>query len=759
MFRINLISSKILKTPIFLLIIFLCFGRTIQSQNRPEIQVSGIESSPLKYAWAGGLNSVQFGSIDLNRDGLKDLLAFDRNGNRKLCFINNGVYNSIDFSYQPQYQRLLPELYEWAVFSDYDGDGRTDIFTYSPGWAGMIVYRNVSEDLLKFELVVYPYLETFQENGYVNLLVTDVDYPGIADLDGDGDLDILTFWGLGTFVNYNRNMSMEKYGNADSLDFKLEEYCWGFFAESEESNQIFLDTCFLEKNSGSNQKDKERHRGSTFLVHDFNNDTILDVLLGDVDYPELYALENGGTKYHALITAVDTTFPQSSQEISLFDFPVTAYIDVNNDHKKDLLVSPFDPRLEKAQNKKSVWLYLNTGSDNDPFFVLKTTDFLQSQMIDRGSGAYPVLFDWDGDGLLDLFVGNYGFYESSFYEFMDLVSIYRSRIGFFKNTGTAQSPSFQLWDDDFANLSELGKVALIPSFYDLDGDGKTDMLVGDSIGDLIFVKNLGDDEFEVITEKYENINDGFFSSPQLFDLDKDGLKDLIFGEQNGNINYYRNDGTLTSPIFTFVTDSLGKINVADYNSSWFGYSTPSFFRMEDGETHLVIGSESGQVFYYTNIDGNLDGTFTESNLLDELLDTTNISFDRGIRTGAFVDDLNSDNKPEMLVGNYSGGLEYFNGNAEVLPGILTFSETKKKLQLFPNPAQNTVNLLFPDQQIINSLSVTDLNGRNVLMEELTKKTIRSYSLNISTLKNGIYLITAKTETGSFLEKLIIQRQQ
>ena len=79
----------------------------------------------------------------------------------------------------------------------------------------MKVFRNVSQNILKFELVVDPYLETFQENGYVNLLVTEVDYPGIADIDLDGDLDILSFWGLGSFVNYHRNMSMEKYGNAD----------------------------------------------------------------------------------------------------------------------------------------------------------------------------------------------------------------------------------------------------------------------------------------------------------------------------------------------------------------------------------------------------------------------------------------------------------------------------------------------------------------------------------------------------------------
>lgn len=747
-------SVCFLVTVIFALIID---TKTFYAQETGKVEVLNSENSPLKYPWAGGLNSVQFGEIDLNRDGLKDLLAFDRNGNRKLCFINNGVYNKVDFSFQPGYARLLPELYEWAVFADYDNDGKTDIFTYSPGWAGMLVYHNVSQDLLKFELVVSPFLKTFQENGYVNLLVTDVDYPGIADLDGDGDLDILAFWGLGSFVNYNRNMSMEKYGNPDSLDYRLEEYCWGKFAESEESNQVYLDTCFLRNQTSPDETQKDRHRGSTFLLLDLNKDSILDVLLGDVDYPELYALENGGTRYHALITSVDTSFPGENQQINLFDFPVTASIDVNNDGIKDLLASPFEPRLEIAQNKKSVWLYLNSGSDNDPFFTLQTKDFLQSEMIDRGSGAYPVLYDWDQDGLTDLFIGNYGFYQSSYYEGTILHSIYKSKIAYFKNTGTTQTPAFQLWDDDFANLSELNTVGLIPAFSDLNGDGKTDLLVGDSLGNLIFVKNLGGDEFEVVTENYQNINQGFFSSPQLFDLNKDGLDDLIIGEQNGNINYYENEGSENNPEFVFKTDSLGKINVTDYNQSWYGFSTPSFFRLADEVTQLVVGSASGKVFYYTNIDGNLMGTFTESDLLDELLDTTAISFNRGIRTGAVVGDLNRDQKAELLVGNYSGGLEYFNGNVQVLPGIANRAETEKSLQLYPNPAKNSVTFLLPKLQSNFEIKVTDLRGRNVLIRQINIQPSRTFSFSTEQLNEGIYIVRFISKDGYYTGKLIIQK--
>ena len=110
---------------------------------------------------------------------------------------------------------------------------------------------------------------------YTNILVTYADYPAITDIDNDGDLDILTFWGMGAFVEMHKNLSMEKYGVPDSLDYEKTENCWGHFAENEESNEITLDTCF-----GAKEKfipnNKDRHAGSTFLVIDLDGDNDKD---------------------------------------------------------------------------------------------------------------------------------------------------------------------------------------------------------------------------------------------------------------------------------------------------------------------------------------------------------------------------------------------------------------------------------------------------------------------------------------------------
>jgi len=735
-------------SPVFTLSLFF-IPAIISAQN---IQVTGPSKSPFVFPWAGGMNSMQFGELDMNRDGVMDLIAFDREGNRKLCFINEGTSNTIDYSYHPEYAGNIPELYDWAIFADYNMDGKNDIFTYSPGYASMMVYKNISDDVLKFERVVYPYLTSYQGGGYVNIYVTYADYPGITDVDNDGDLDILTFWGMGSFVEMHKNLSMEKYGIPDSLDYEQVTFCWGHFAESDESNVIYLDTCLVKSPQDETPGRDERHTGSTFLMIDLDADNDKDLLLGDVDYPFLFALYNGGTADEAYITSFDTIFPSFEENIKVFSMPAAAYIDVNNDGLKDLIVSPFDPNPFISEDKEGVWLYLNHGANNQPDFSLFTKDFLQGEMIDRGSGAYPVLFDWDNDGLTDLFVGNYGEYQYSYYENYFLRSVFRSRLAYYKNTGTTGNPQFELMDNNFGGLWSKDLLGIYPAFADLNGDGTTDLLIGNENGTLIFLRNDGGN-LSVAEEQYFNIDVGDYSTPQLFDLDKDGLLDLVIGEKGGNINYYRNTGTSSQPSFSFITDSLGKINVTDPMISYNGYSTPCFFRDAQNNTRLIVGSEQGILFCYDNIDGNLEGAFTPTDDLDELLDTENISSDRGYRTSAVISDISENGHLEMIAGNFSGGLEYFNGSAEVLPGIIQHTLNTGQIKLYPNPADNVIHISVNTGQI-QKVTIYSLTGQLVLQQ--TINSLKETSLNISHILPGMYLIEVYTDTGTYHKKIVVR---
>jgi len=293
-----------------------------------------------------------------------------------------------------------------------------------------------------------------------------------------------------------------------------------------------------------------------------------------------------------------------------------------------------------------------------------------------------------------------------------------------------------------------------PTFGDVDGNGDNDMIVGSSDGTLIFVQFS---QAVVKTPNYFNIDVGDFSTPQLFDLDNDGLLDLIIGEQNGNLNYYHNDGSATNPDFSFVTDSLGKVNVTDYSVSWFGYSIPWFYRNQQGETVLVVGSEQGKLFYYTNIDGNLSGTFTQSDSLADLIGLSAFDDDRGMRTAASLADIDNDGVPELVAGNFSGGLEYFGGNPEVALSVNTGQSQYNRLTISPNPASKYVDIYLPERLSQCKLVVYNLSGKQLFTHTLITNGKTKIELNIGGLPSGFYSVALLTNNGKFIGKLIISR--
>jgi len=210
---------------------------------------------------------------------------------------------------------------------------------------------------------------------------------------------------------------------------------------------------------------------------------------------------------------------------------------------------------------------------------------------------------YDGDKLQDLFIGNYGTPRFSWVAYGILHTRYRSQIALYKNIGTPNYPKFQLITNDFANLSALKLVGCYPAFADLDGDGAADMLVGNSNGNLLYLKirhrpgNLPD--YHLRQTNYQNIDAGEFCTPQLFDLDGDSLPDLIFGRRNGSLGFYKNTGTKSNPVFTLITDHLGNVRVTDTLLTYYGYSVPCFFKAKDGKLKLFAGSEFGAIYITT----------------------------------------------------------------------------------------------------------------------------------------------------------------
>ena len=725
---------------IFTLLLSLLLLNITQAQQLSYGFTLGVEpmvftsnSAHLVNAFSGGCNSMQFATMDCNNDGVSDLVVYDVQGRNIKVFLREDE----QWKYAPQYNHYFPQLKGFMQMTDFDGDGKKDIFTY--GNAGIAVYKNISDTILKFELFTSQILSVYYQQP-INLFCTEGDYIVIQDMDGDGDVDILAFWSLGMYVDYHRNMSMERYHDLSHLEYQVEDRCWGKFAESGENNMITLHS---DCNLTSPLAKTNRHTGSTMLAHDMNGDGLVDLVLGDMDYPQLLLLYNGGREDTSIMVSIDTCFPSNTIPVNLYSMPCPVMLHLYSDTIKDMLVSPLDLSFTKSENKESVWLYRNRGTISHPDFVLQSKSFLQETMLDFGSGAYPVWGDVDGDGLTDLLVGNYGYYDSAISTSYNLTCYYSSSVAYLRNIGTGTHPAFQLITEDLFNLRSKGYLALYPAIGDVNGDGKADILIATHEGEILYFKNTGEDDMEYDTCVKLDLQLNQYSSIALYDVNKDNRPDIIAGNKSGTIDWYEADVISNKPQWHLHTEKWGGINVRNMEESYFGYAAVSIC-----DSHLIVGSESGKISLYTIIDGE---PYQESAQLYYQWMQTGYYIQEGVRVAASMADINQDGYPDMLAGNFSGGLTYYSGCPyNKLPVGIRNTEANKRIILYPNPVKDLLHI--NDAYEIRQMEIYDVCGRQV-------KSINNpqTDMDMSNLNAGIYIVKLYMRSSEVIIQKIIKQ--
>jgi len=265
---------------------------------------------------------------------------------------------------------------------------------------------------------------------------------------------------------------------------------------------------------------------------DWNSDGLKDLVTGEGPYPaaRVRIYLNIGTQsnpqfddfIYAQSEGADLTCPASG---CLGCFPRVVYWD--QDAKKDLLVGLADGKVK---------IFINVGSDQDPVFDAGT--FLQygqpglKSDIDVEYRATPTVVDFNNDGIRDLVVGSrYG------------------KIFLHLNQGTdAQSdyPARSFVKSGAQDIDVPGDRSS-PVVMDLDGDGKKDILTGNTYGELLFYCNTGTDaEPDFLTYEYVwadgakiDLAGSPRSRPFVTDWTADGYLDVLIGAADGKIHLYQ----------------------------------------------------------------------------------------------------------------------------------------------------------------------------------------------------------------------------
>ena len=200
--------------------------------------------------------------------------------------------------------------------------------------------------------------------------------------------------------------------------------------------------------------------------------------------------------------------------------------------------------LEVASKPDQTKVYENIF-DLGPEEIIKAN----GSNIDIGTYSVPSTADWNNDGLMDLIVGTG----------LGNVRVYL-------NTGTNSEPEFSEFDGNafFAQSygSDLfcqpdGCMGCFPRVVDWDNDGLKDLIIGQADGTIKFFRNIYNDEEPVFDNgtylqymdggSLSYIDVGKRATPDIVDWNNDGLKDIVCGALDGYIYIFINEGTETGP--------------------------------------------------------------------------------------------------------------------------------------------------------------------------------------------------------------------
>lgn len=429
----------------------------------------------------------------------------------------------------------LPSMSNGAAYGDLDNDGDLDI-----------VVNNVNMEAFVYE----NHSEKKSGNNYLKLKFEGKDGNRFAigttvKLYFDNQVivqELMPSRGFQSSVDYIMTIGLGKNASIDSL-----QVIWPD-DRTQKLKNIKTNRFLTLKNSEARD------------IYVPNNKTIVKPLLKELGNSDLLVHRENNYNdfdYEGLVSKM------LSQE-----GPALAVADVNGDGNEDIFVGG-------GADQAGV-LYLHHGNGKLTATVQKA--FEKDVELEDTAAAF---LDMDGDGDMDLMVGNGGNQVGD-------EKRYRARIYINNGKGVFVASS-QILPSTFKNIAVIAP-------HDFDDDGDMDVFIGSRsvVGnygldpDHLFLENKGDGTFMDATERlaYDTKQAGMVTDAIWADMDGDKKKDLITVADWGRPVIYKNSGKGMSKIDTTL-DSL---------SGWWNVVSAEDLD-NDGDYDLILGNQGNNVPY------------------------------------------------------------------------------------------------------------------------------------------------------------------
>ena len=302
---------------------------------------------------------------------------------------------------------------------------------------------------------------------------------------------------------------------------------------------------------------------------------------------------------------------------------VWRHVDFEGDDRPDLVVgaedwtdygwdNAYDPagKWTRGPLRGFVYVLRNTGTADRPEYAkpVKLTTTAGRPVETFGNPA-PCFADYDADGDLDLLCG----------EFLDSFT-------YFENVGTRREPRYspgrRLTTPGGKRLA-MDLQMIVPTPIDWDADGDADLIVGDEDGRVAWIEHTGQvvDGLPVFLppryfrQEAADLKFGALAAPTSVDWDGDGDTDLIVGNTAGHLGFLENLSgpgverpKWAAPKLLEVDGQVVRIQAGPNGSiqgpaeAKWGYTTLSAADWDgDGLTDLVVNSIWGKVHWYRNV--------------------------------------------------------------------------------------------------------------------------------------------------------------